>query len=114
MADDDILLEASHEDSVVHYNMVHSPSGYRTLRYVQVHEKSADDSRPLRLKFAAVDVFQEGKLIRLFRGETYIRDAIWLDEERIILHEDQAIYLLNATGGPAQRIFPPSTTVDDR
>ncbi len=114
VADNDILLEASYEDSEVRYNVVHSPSGYRTLRYGQVYEKSTEHSGSHQLRFAAVDVFQEGKPIRLFRGEEQIENAIWLDEERIIFHENQAIYLLNTAGDPAKQVFPPPTAFDDR
>lgn len=114
VADNEILLEASYEDSEVRYSTVHSPSGYRTLRFGQVYEKSADDSWSSQLRFAAIDVFREGKPIRLFRGDNFIKGVIWLDEERLIFYEEQAIYSLDTTGGSAQQIFPPTTTVDDR
>jgi len=95
-------------DSRVHYNTAHSRSGYRILRYGNVFDKSFDRLGEPRLKFAAVDVFHEGKPIRLFRGKNYIENSLWLDEERIIFHENQAIYSLNASGGSAQQVFPPA------
>jgi hypothetical protein len=59
-----------------------------------------------RLKFSAVEVFEDGKPVRLYTSQRRIRGALWLDNERIVFCEDEAIYLLGSSGGPPRQIFP--------
>ena len=106
IADQSILLDAAGEDADVRYQIAFSPSGRRILRYGAVYEKLIGEIPALRLKFAAIDVFHNGRPVRSFRGETLIGGAMWLDEERIVFHEAHAVYALNASGGPAQQILP--------
>jgi hypothetical protein len=81
-----------------------SPSGRQVLYYVSAWQKlSPEQCR----SFAAINVFRDGKPVRLHTGQRFIRGAVWLDEERIAFYEDGAIRILNTAGGPARQIFPP-------
>lgn len=106
VADQSRLLDAEGEGLDVRYQLAFSPSGKRVLRYGAVYERSVGDGPAMKLKFAAIDVFRDGSPIRLFRGQAPIEGAWWLDEDRIVFHEEQGVYVLNARGGPARRIFP--------
>jgi hypothetical protein len=77
------------------------------LRRTNAYPKQLLPGERLRLKFSALDVFQEGKPTRLYTGKRPIGGALWLDDDRIVFFEDKAIYILEATGGEPRRIFPP-------
>lgn len=84
-----------------------SPSGRRVLRLWNhwVKPTSGMVQRP-QLEFAAIDVFEGGKPVRVYTSQRYIEGAQWLDDERIVFHEADAIYVLESTGGPPQQVFP--------
>ena len=60
----------------------------------------------MRLKFSAIEVFQHGKPVRIFTGQRLIVKSFWMDEQRIVFYEGDAIYLLDAAGGPPRKVFP--------
>jgi len=85
----------------------YSPSDRRVLRYMNDWQKQSDG---VPKELAVLDVFQNGKPVRVFTGQRFITGAIWLDEERIVCWEDGTIYLVNADGGSPRQIFPPLET----
>jgi hypothetical protein len=85
----------------------YSPSGRRVLRYANIWRKLSSGERRARLKFAAVEIFQDGKPVRLHTGQRPIEGALWVDEQRIVFYEEEAIYVLPLAGGPPRQVFPP-------
>ena len=113
LADNSIPLEGAEEELETlndapreKYPTVYSPSGRRVLRYANIYQPFIPN-RGRRLKFSAVEIFEGGKPVRLHTGSRTIMGATWLDDQRIVFHDDEAIHLLESTGGPARQIFPP-------
>ncbi|HBO45565.1 MAG TPA: hypothetical protein DD670_16870 [Planctomycetaceae bacterium] len=88
----------------------YSPSGRRALRYDNAWERSTlDRDRPSRFKSAAVDVFVDGKPVRVYTGKRRPVGAEWLDEDRILIFEADKMCVLDAAGGEPRQVFPPAT-----
>ena len=112
LADNRIGMDGAEEDSQMpdHRQPTpatdYAPSGRRILRCSSIWRSPLGDPWKVRLKFSAVEVFEDGKPVRLYTSHRRIRGALWLDNERIVFYEDEAIYLLGSSGGPPRQIFP--------
>jgi hypothetical protein len=118
LADSSIHVDGDEEDTQrsphggSYYPTVCSPSGRRALRFANVYEKSRNDERRPRLRFAAIEVFQDAKPVRLYTGQRPITAAGWLDDERIVFQEKDTVYVLESAGGPPRQVFPPVGSTD--
>ncbi len=118
LADNSIAVDTSEEDpqkqnatepmpATEYSPSDYSPSGRRVLRTANRWQTVSRDPWKIRFKFSAVEAFENGKPVRLYTGQRPVEGALWLDDERIVFFEDEAIYRLEASGGPPRQIFPP-------
>lgn len=84
--------------------IVSSLSGRKALRYVNFW-LTQSEGHPRQS--TAIYVFRNEKPSRIYTGQRFIGGAIWLNNESIVFHDSEEVYVLQASGGPPQRIFPP-------
>lgn len=113
LADAGIFLDVGSQKAYAPCEPVFSPSGRHVLRFGLIWRKTGrilSLSEPMEPIAVAIEVFRNGKPKFLFRGSTISQRAFWLDEERIIFHDSQIIYVLNAADGSFSQVFPPKST----
>jgi hypothetical protein len=98
----------SYHQPIVRY----SPSGRRIMTFENILKEPGNEREKITFQSAAIHVFQNGKPIQIYTGKQLILGAQWLDEDRILFHENAEIYVLNASGGSPRQVFPPIEKID--